>query len=62
MKAKYDTATTQTNQFYDMWRAEQQCCFCVYTFPLHLEVLVNRLKGILESIIVDIKRIKEEQR
>ncbi len=62
-KAEYDTAHTQTNQFYDMWQSERQRCFCVYTFkPLHLEVLVNRLKGISESIIADIKRIKEEQR
>ncbi len=62
MKAEYDTAHVQTNQFHDMWRAEQQRCFCVYTFkPMHLEVLVARLKGISESIISDLKRIKEEQ-
>ena len=62
-KVEYDTAHSQTNQFYDMWQSERQHCFCVYTFkPLHLEVLVNRLKGISESIIADIKRIKEEQR
>ena len=62
-KAEYDTAHSQTNQFYDMWQSERQRCFCVYTFkPLHLEVLVNRLKGISESIIADIKHIKEEQR
>ena len=61
-KAEYDTAHSQTNQFYDMWQSERQRCFCVYTFkPLHLEVLVNRLKGISESIIADIKRIKEEE-
>ena len=61
-KAEYDTAHSQTNQFYDMWQSERQRCFCVYTFkPLHLEVLVNRLKGISESIIADIKHIKEEE-
>ena len=61
-KTEYNTAHSQTNQFYDMWQSERQRCFCVYTFkPLHLEVLVNRLKGISESIIADIKRIKEEE-
>ncbi len=62
-KSEYDAAHAHTNRLYDEWRAEQQRCFCVYTFkPLHLEVLVARLKGISESIISDIKRIKEEQR
>ncbi len=62
-KSEYDAAHAHTNRLYDEWRAEQQRCFCVYTFrPLHLEVLVNRLKGISESIIADIKRIKEAQR
>ncbi len=61
-KAEYDTAHSQTNQLYNDWRAEQQRCFCVYTFkPLHLDVLVARLKGISESIISDLKRMKEEQ-
>ena len=61
-KAEYDTAHSQTNQFYDMWQSERQRCFCVYTFkPLHLEILISRLKGISESIIADIKRIKEEE-
>ena len=45
------------------FQSERQRCFCVYTFkPLHLEVLVIRLKGISESIIADIKRIKEDPR
>ena len=62
-KAEYETAHIKTKSTHDEWRAEQQRCFCVYTFkPLHLVVLVNRLKGISESIIADIKRIKEEQR
>ncbi len=51
----------KTESAYNEWRTGQQRCFCVYTFkPLHLEVLVARLKGISESIIADIKRIKEE--
>ncbi len=62
-KAEYDTAHMQTNQFYDIWQSERQRCFCVYTFkPLHLEILISRLKGIAESIIADIKRLNTEQR
>ncbi len=61
-KSEYNTAHEQTNRLYDDWQSERQRCFCVYTFkPLHLEVLVARLKGIAESIIADIKHIKEEQ-
>lgn len=61
-KAEYEAAHIKTESAHDEWRAEQQRCFCVYTFkPLHLEVLVTRLKGISESIIADIKRIKEEE-
>ena len=61
-KAEYETAHIKTESAHNEWRAEQQRCFCVYTFkPLHLEVLVIRLKGISESIIADIKRIKEEE-
>ena len=61
-KAEYEAAHIKTETAHNEWRAEQQRCFCVYTFkPLHLEVLVNRLKGISESIIADIKRIKEEE-
>ncbi len=60
-KSEYEAAHIKTESAHDKWRAEQQRCFCVYTFkPLHLEVLVARLKGIAESIIADIKRIKEE--
>ena len=61
-KAEYEVAHIKTETAHSEWRAEQQRCFCVYTFrPLHLEVLVARLKGISESIIADIKRIKEEE-
>lgn len=62
-KADYDAAHAQTNRLYDRWQSERQHCFCVYCFkPMFLEVLVARLKGISESIIADMKRIKEEQR
>ena len=60
-KAEYEAAHIKTESAHNEWRAEQQRCFCVYTFkPLHLEILISRLKGISESIIADIKRIKEE--
>ncbi len=62
-KAEYESARMKTESAHNEWRAEQQRCFCVYTFkPLHLDVLVARMKGIAESIISDIKRMKEEQR
>ena len=61
-KTEYEAAHIKTETAHNEWRTEQQRCFCVYTLkPLHLEVLVNRLKGISESIIADIKRIKEEE-
>ena len=61
-KAEYEAAHIKTESTHDEWRAEQQRCFCVYTFkPSHLEILISRLKGISESIIADIKRIKEEE-
>jgi len=62
-KAEYDVACMKTESAHNAWRTEQQRCFCVYCFkPMFLEVLVTRLKGISESIIADMKRIKEEQR
>ncbi len=62
-KSEYEAAHIKAETVHNEWRAEQQRCFCVYTFkPLHLDVLIARLKGISESITADIKRIKEEQR
>lgn len=60
-KAEYDTAHTQTARLYNEWQQERDRTFCVYCFkPIFLAVLVERLKGISESIISDIRRIKEE--
>lgn len=60
-KAEYDTAHTQTDRLYNEWQRECDRTFCVYGFkPMFLTVLVERLKGISESIISDIKRMKEE--
>ncbi len=60
-KAEYDTAHAQTAQLYKEWQQERDRTFCVYCFkPMFLSVLVERLKGISESIISDIKRMKED--
>ncbi len=60
-KAEYDTAHAQTAQLYKEWQQERDRTFCVYCFkPMFLFVLVERLKGISESIISDIRRMKED--
>ena len=60
-KAEYDTAHAQTDRLYNEWQRERDRTFCVYCFkPMFLTVLVERLKGISESIISDIRRMKEE--
>lgn len=60
-KSEYDTAHAQTDRLYNEWLQERDRTFCVYCFkPMFLTVLVERLKGISESIISDIRRMKEE--
>ncbi len=60
-KAEYDTAHAQTDRLYNEWQQERDRTFCVYCFkPIFLTVLVERLKGISESIISDIRRMKED--
>ena len=60
-KAEYDTAHAQTNLLYNEWQQELQRTICVHCFkPMFLTVLVERLKGISESIISDIRRMKED--
>lgn len=61
-KAEYDTAHAQTGHLYKEWQQERDRYFCVYCFrPMFLDVLVERLKGIAESIIADIRRIQEDE-
>ena len=61
-KSAYDTAREQTNRLYDDWQQERDRYFCVYCFkPMFLDVLVERLKGIAESIITDISRMREDK-
>ena len=56
---KNDTAPARVNLLYNEWQQERDRTFCVYCFkPVFLSVLVERLKGISESIISDIGRMK----
>lgn len=60
-KAEYDTAHARVNLLYNEIQKERDRTFCVYCFkPMFLSVLVERLKGISESIISDIRRMKED--
>lgn len=60
-KAEYDTAHAHVNLLYNEIQKERDRTFCVYCFkPMFLSVLVERLKGISESIISDIRRMKED--
>ena len=57
-KAEYDTAHAQTDHLYNEWQQERSRYFCVYCFkPMFLDVLVERLHGIAESILSDINQI-----
>lgn len=61
-KAEYDTVHAQTDHLYKEWQQERDWYFCVYCFrPMFLDVLVERLKGIAESIIADISRMREDK-
>lgn len=61
-KAEYDKTHAHVNLLYDEWQQERGRYFCVYCFkPMFLDVLVERLKGIAESIMADISRIKEDE-
>lgn len=60
-KREYDEAHARVNHLYNEWQQVRERTFCVYCFkPMFLSVLVERLKGISESIISDIRRMKED--
>lgn len=62
-KAEYDKAHAHVNLLYKEWQQEHDRYFCVYCFkPMFLDVLVERLKGIAESIIADISRRRNDVR
>lgn len=61
-KAEYDMAHAQTDHLYNEWQQKRSRYFCVYCFkPMFLDVLVERLHGIAESILSDINRMKEDK-
>lgn len=61
-KAEYDKVHAHVNLLYDEWQQERDRYFCVYCFkPMFLDVLVERLKGIAESIMADINLMKEDK-
>lgn len=61
-KTEYDEAHARVNLLYNEWLQERDRYFYVYCFkPMFLDVLVERLKGIAESIIADISRMKEDE-
>ena len=61
-KTEYDEAHARVNLLYNEWQQERDRYFYVYCFkPMFLDVLVERLKGIAESIIADISRMKEDE-
>ena len=60
-KVEYDTAHARVNLLYNEIHQERDRTFFVYCFkPMFLSVLVESLKGISESIISDIRRMKED--
>lgn len=61
-KSEYDTAHAQTDHLYKEWQQERNRYFYVYCFkPMFLDVLVERLRGIAESIIADINHMQEDK-
>jgi len=60
-KQEYDEAHVRVNHLYNELQQERDRTFCVYCFkPMYLSVLAERLKGISESVISDIRRMKED--
>lgn len=59
-KEEYDRAHTTADLLYKEWTRERDRCFCVWCFkPVFMDVLASRLKGIAESIVNDLERMKE---
>lgn len=59
-KEEYDRAHAMADLLYKEWTRGRDRCFCVWCFkPLFMDVLVSRLRGIAESIVSDLERIKE---
>lgn len=61
-KEKYGHAHAAADLLYKEWTRERDRCFCVWCFkPVFMDVLASRLKGIAESIINDLERMKEDK-
>ena len=58
-KGEYNRAHAAADLLYNEWMRERDRCFCVWCFkPLFMDVLASRLKGIAESIVNDLERMK----
>ena len=61
-KEEYDRAHATADLLYKEWTWERDRCFCVWCFkPVFMDVLVSRLKGISESVVNDLERMKEDK-
>ena len=61
-KEEYDHAHAEADLLYKEWTRERDRCFCVWCFkPVFMDVLASRLKGIAESIVNDLERMKEDK-
>ena len=61
-KEEYGRVHTAADLLYKEWTRERDRCFCVWCFkPLFMDVLVSRLRGIAESVVNDIERMKEDK-
>ena len=59
-KEEYGHAHATADLLYKEWTRERDRNFCVWCFkPLFMDVLVSRLRGIAESIVSDLERMKE---
>ena len=61
-KEEYDRAHATADLLYKEWTRERDRCFCVWCFkPVFMDVLASRLKGIAESVVKDLERMKEDK-
>lgn len=58
-KEEYGHAHATADLSYNEWAQERDRNFCVRCFnPVFMDVLASRLKGVAESIVNDLERIK----
>lgn len=61
-KEEYNRAHAAADLLYKEWTRERDRCFGVWCFkPLFMDVLASRLRGIAESVIKDLERMKEDK-